>query len=390
MEFWNRDIIISITSKVGKVFRIDENYLSLEKCIYARACVEVDLSKPLVPETNVADNEGDDLFFQPIVYEKIASLCFGCRRIGHQIINCEFRSQGVGFQVRDNIHRTDGPDLVMKENIPNSDPEGPLDSLLYGLWIQVKGRKFSRWSSKTPHLSKTPNETSHQHLTYAPSKSSAFNSHISQQVVNASFEKISSSIGADSQSLRGGNKTPLALVLRPTFNTPSVPNPLTPIIIPPIVSSSVMPLDSSIPGEIPLLAHPHSFASENKLRPFSSTTSSVMDLDRGVSSLVAGESSSKDHSRISNPLPSLSSDYSLVSSQIKDILVGVSVDSLGHGNEINCSNHQSGNQLVSEEEIQHKALEAKRRHLQASEWLQQKRMYQKRPIMAPLVLPNSS
>lgn len=39
IEYWDKEVTISITSEVGKVIRIDENCLLLERGLYARACV---------------------------------------------------------------------------------------------------------------------------------------------------------------------------------------------------------------------------------------------------------------------------------------------------------------------------------------------------------------
>lgn len=63
MEYWDREVIISIASKVDRVMRIDENYLSLKRGLYARACVEINRIKPLTPGINVAIEDDLDSFF---------------------------------------------------------------------------------------------------------------------------------------------------------------------------------------------------------------------------------------------------------------------------------------------------------------------------------------
>lgn len=83
MEYWDRDIVLSIAFIAGRVPRIDENCISFERGIYARVCVEVALSKPLSSGTNMGVDEEETSFFLTIVYEKLPNICFGCGHVGH-------------------------------------------------------------------------------------------------------------------------------------------------------------------------------------------------------------------------------------------------------------------------------------------------------------------
>lgn len=137
MEYWNKSILISIASKAGKVLRIDENCLSFDRGLYARACVEVDLTKSLVPGTNVSIEGEANSFFQPFVYEKIPKICFGCGCVGHQLVNCP---QKAPSQVPTSQPSAGDPsiDCAMKDVEVGLDPEPEYAPLLEP-WIQAKG-----------------------------------------------------------------------------------------------------------------------------------------------------------------------------------------------------------------------------------------------------------
>jgi len=53
MELWERDLVLvlSIAAKAGKPVQIDICTIELRRGGFARACVEVDLTKPLVERT---------------------------------------------------------------------------------------------------------------------------------------------------------------------------------------------------------------------------------------------------------------------------------------------------------------------------------------------------
>lgn len=76
VEYWDREIIISLVSKAGKPLRVDEQCLSLDHGLYACVCVEVDLSIPLDSGVNVGDEEDLDSFSQLSIYKNLPKICF--------------------------------------------------------------------------------------------------------------------------------------------------------------------------------------------------------------------------------------------------------------------------------------------------------------------------
>jgi len=55
---------------------------------FARVCVEVDLTKPLVPGCPVGLSEENE-FFQEFAYEGISVYCYRCGVVGHRVEDCK-------------------------------------------------------------------------------------------------------------------------------------------------------------------------------------------------------------------------------------------------------------------------------------------------------------
>ena len=57
---------------------------------YARICVQIDVSKPLIKTVLIGG------LVQDVVYEGIGALCFGCKRVGHKRERCPYVVQSSG------------------------------------------------------------------------------------------------------------------------------------------------------------------------------------------------------------------------------------------------------------------------------------------------------
>lgn len=51
---------------------------------FARLCVQIDVNKPLITAILIGK------FEQPVCYEGIQKLCFGCGQVGHRKENCPY------------------------------------------------------------------------------------------------------------------------------------------------------------------------------------------------------------------------------------------------------------------------------------------------------------
>lgn len=79
IEYFNMDMLMDIGKQLGKAIRLDTNTSSASRGKFARICVEVDLSKPLVSRVQVQG------LSQAIEYEALHTVCFSCGIVGHRM-----------------------------------------------------------------------------------------------------------------------------------------------------------------------------------------------------------------------------------------------------------------------------------------------------------------
>nr|POE71528.1 uncharacterized protein CFP56_12759 [Quercus suber] len=153
IEYYNEEALMQIGKTVGTVLRIDTHTASETRGRFARLCVQIDVTKPLVTGILIGKVE------QSVSYEGIHRLCFDCGRVGHRRESCPFT-----------IRRDFSPKPTVTEEdrgvIPGScsvhvsdvaeDKEGPTRSVLhaehekehekesegnYGPWVVVTRKK---------------------------------------------------------------------------------------------------------------------------------------------------------------------------------------------------------------------------------------------------------
>ncbi|KAI9078893.1 hypothetical protein K1719_039163 [Acacia pycnantha] len=81
-EFYNVESLRRIGNMVGKMIKIDRSTSVYDKGGFARICVEIDLTQPLLPTYMVFGEEWT------IVYEGLHQVCFKCGKYGHQKGEC--------------------------------------------------------------------------------------------------------------------------------------------------------------------------------------------------------------------------------------------------------------------------------------------------------------
>ncbi|KAJ4824422.1 hypothetical protein Tsubulata_032607 [Turnera subulata] len=86
-EYYDRDILLRIARRVGKPLKVDEVTLHSTRVKYARVCVEVDLTKPLVSKFRLQRK------IWRIVYEGLSTVCFQCGRYGHTLDACNINPE---------------------------------------------------------------------------------------------------------------------------------------------------------------------------------------------------------------------------------------------------------------------------------------------------------
>ncbi|KAJ4847601.1 hypothetical protein Tsubulata_002699 [Turnera subulata] len=86
-EYYDRDILLRIARWVGKPIKVDEVTLRSTRVKYARVCVEVDLTKPLVSKFRLHRR------IWRIVYEGLSTVCFMCGLYGHTLDACRINAE---------------------------------------------------------------------------------------------------------------------------------------------------------------------------------------------------------------------------------------------------------------------------------------------------------
>ncbi|XP_057746093.1 uncharacterized protein LOC130965342 [Arachis stenosperma] len=85
IEMYDRMVLRKIENLVGRTIKVDSNTAELSRGKFARMCVEVDLTKPLVGKYLINGRE------YRVEYEGIHQICFSCGRIDHDQKLCPLK-----------------------------------------------------------------------------------------------------------------------------------------------------------------------------------------------------------------------------------------------------------------------------------------------------------
>ncbi|CAN1778667.1 hypothetical protein LINPERHAP1_LOCUS14459 [Linum perenne] len=125
---------------IGKTVQIDLATTEGARARYARVCVEVDISKPLLGKYMIEDRT----FY--IEYESLDNICFSCGFYGHKADACKFEE-------------SPDPEATQAEPVNHpvdtSKPEGDT-----GEWMTVQRRNRGKTGKDNKSSSKTPNDGS--------------------------------------------------------------------------------------------------------------------------------------------------------------------------------------------------------------------------------------
>ncbi|CAN1122476.1 hypothetical protein LINPERPRIM_LOCUS2738 [Linum perenne] len=82
IHFFNKTIVNRIGNHIGRTVRMDLATSEGARARYARVCVEIDISKPLLGKYMI----GDRVLF--VEYESLENICFHCGMYGHKEASC--------------------------------------------------------------------------------------------------------------------------------------------------------------------------------------------------------------------------------------------------------------------------------------------------------------
>ncbi|CAN1133019.1 hypothetical protein LINPERHAP2_LOCUS7404 [Linum perenne] len=130
IEYFDSTVLSTIGDKIGKTIRIDHTTLQGNRGNFARICVEVDISKPLVSKYRLRRR------VRRIEYEGLHTICFSCGCYGHQQENCSVQKADVGVVAEGSsyVNPIFRPEVVSEDRPEVTEEFGP--------WMIVKrGRR---------------------------------------------------------------------------------------------------------------------------------------------------------------------------------------------------------------------------------------------------------
>lgn len=128
VEYYDIAVLRDIGNAIGPVLKVDANTASGTRGRYARICVQVDISKPLVKTILIGK------LIQGVIYEGIGALCFTCGRLGHRKDDCLHVIRGPKVQ-RNDQHIEGERNESREVACDTSEEDG------YGPWMVVNRKK---------------------------------------------------------------------------------------------------------------------------------------------------------------------------------------------------------------------------------------------------------
>ena len=148
MDYYDKGILCVIGSQIGRVLKVDVPTLKCSKGKFARICIELDLSKPLLPLILINGKE------KRVEYEGIHLICFSCGRYGHNRESCPLRSadgdkSSVGAGRNDGFGGVQMHSSKVPENFQQSSgnvglSSGNQEGSVFGDWMTVQRGRFRR------------------------------------------------------------------------------------------------------------------------------------------------------------------------------------------------------------------------------------------------------
>lgn len=84
IEYYNTDFLMKVAQHIGRLVKVDHATTFVNRGMFARVCVEVDLNKPFVSKFMIQRR------VRKVEYEGVHMVCFGCGMYGHRKENYPF------------------------------------------------------------------------------------------------------------------------------------------------------------------------------------------------------------------------------------------------------------------------------------------------------------
>ncbi|XP_019153453.1 PREDICTED: uncharacterized protein LOC109149917 [Ipomoea nil] len=137
-EYYRDDAVKNILIHVGNPIKLDRCTAGVDRGMFARAAVEIDLSKPLVSMVWVLDR------IQKVEFEGLHTICFTCGEVGHVSTHCK-----LNRPLEENVPETNPTSEMNVDDLAQGDEgETPMATPIekYGPWMIVsyKGNKTKK------------------------------------------------------------------------------------------------------------------------------------------------------------------------------------------------------------------------------------------------------
>jgi hypothetical protein len=153
--YYDESVLLGIASVVGTPIKVDTNTLKVHRGRFARICVEIDLTLPVVGKVNVNGH------WYNVQYEGLHTICGACGCYGHHTRDCKEKpvqptppEQTVthqGGQPESNTGRKEPDPNQNKEGINSLGKESAAGTETHGDWLVVQRRKGKKTSINKTH-----------------------------------------------------------------------------------------------------------------------------------------------------------------------------------------------------------------------------------------------
>lgn len=131
VEYFCEDVIHMILQHVGTPLKLDKTTAGVERGRFARAAIEIDLSKPLVLKVMVRKR------VQLVGFEGLHVICFTCGQVGHRSEHCPEKVMDSEPAKNTKMDTNKKPQQEKAAGKENGDVETPK----YGPWMMVNRKQ---------------------------------------------------------------------------------------------------------------------------------------------------------------------------------------------------------------------------------------------------------
>jgi hypothetical protein len=143
--YYDESVLLGLASVVGTPIKVDNNTLKVERGRFARICVEIDLTLPVVGKVNVNGH------WYKVQYEGLHIICGNCGCYGHHTRDCsknsvqqtptEQTTKKHGDRTKVNVGTQEQDAVQNKESANSKGKESGIINDTHGEWLVVQRKK---------------------------------------------------------------------------------------------------------------------------------------------------------------------------------------------------------------------------------------------------------